>query len=169
MADRPYPKSNMPPARSTTGPAADKKPAIPSATWYDRSRAVQAERNRGRAIVAPDSRFVEYPSMRQFEVLTIPRSPSDLRQGAFDQVKALDLPRHIVSRTREGFRIGPAEAAATLGHYVGTVKGLNLFDAASQSGFESAAQKFVANPSEESLLAVEQYLNGLVPSERGEA
>jgi hypothetical protein len=125
------------------------------------------ERNTGRAIIAPPSGFVEYPSMRAYEVLTIPRAASDLRAGAFDEVKAIDLARHITSRVREGFQISPNEAASVLGHYVVTMKGLQLFDEHSQAGFEKQASQFTANPSEESLKGIEQYLNSLTPEARG--
>jgi hypothetical protein len=105
--------------------------------------------------------------MRAYEKLTIPRAASDLRAGPFDEILARDLGRHIVSRTREGLQISPGESVSVLGHYVVTMKGLGLFDERSQSGFEKAAEKFAASPSEESLQAVEQYLNSLTPELRG--
>jgi hypothetical protein len=169
MSNNPYPKSNMPPARSTTGVAATQQPVNPNSgrTLYDRSRAIATERNTGRAIIAPPSGFVEYPSMRTYEKLAIPRAASDLRMGAFDEVLAGDLARHITSRVKEGFRISPSEAVSVLSHYVGCMKGLALFDERSQSGFEKVASQFTANPSEQSFQVVEQYLNSLTPEARG--
>lgn len=167
--NNPYPKSNMPASRPTTGVAANSQPVNPNSgrTFFDTSRAQATERNVGRTIVAPPSGFVAYPSMRAYEVLTIPRAASDLRMGPFDEVKACDLARHISSRVREGFSISPNEAAAVLGHYTATTKGLQLFDAGSQTEFEKLGQQFAASPSEQSFQAVEQFLNGLVPTERG--
>ncbi len=169
MSNNPYPKSNMPPARSTTGVAVTQQPVSPNSgrTFFDRSRAQATERNTGRTIVAPPSGFVAYPSMRAYEVLTIPRAASDLRMGPFDEVKACDLARHITSRVKEGFQISPNEAVSVLGHYAATTKGLQLFDERSPSEFEKLASQFAASPSEQSFQVVEQFLNGLTPEARG--
>lgn len=169
MADNPYPKSAMPPKRSATGFGADRQPAIPGGrTIYDTSRAQQAARSKGPIIVAED-RSVSYPSMVWAEKLVVPRRDSDPRLGNFDEVLARDLGRHITSRVREGFRISPSEAAATLGHYTGVVRGLQLFDEKALASFEGMARQFNSNPTEQALSGVEQFLNGLVPEARGGA
>ena len=166
--NNPYPKSNMPAARSTTGVAATQQPVKPNSgrTLYDTSRAQQAARSKG-PILPPDRQRVSYPSMVKYELLVIPRPESDLRVGNFDEVLANDLGRHISSRVREGLRISPTAAVSELAHYVATMKGLSLFDEGSMADFEKLGQQFATNPSEESLKPVEQFLNGLVPTERG--
>jgi hypothetical protein len=105
--------------------------------------------------------------MTAYEVLTIPRRASDVRQGNFDSVRADRLAAHITSRVREGFRVSPSDAVDTLAHYVGCTKGLQLFDERSQSEFEKLASQFAASPSEQSFQVVEQYLNSLTPEARG--
>jgi hypothetical protein len=104
--------------------------------------------------------------MRDLEKLTIPRPASDIRLGRFDEVLARDLGRHISSRVKEGFRVSPSEAVGVLHHYVGSVRGLQLFDASSQADFEKLAARFAGDPSEKSFQAVEQYLNSLTPEAR---
>jgi hypothetical protein len=169
MPNNPYPKTHMPSDRITTGPAADRQPAIPGGiTWYDRSRAQAAERNKGRALVVPDDHSARYPSMRQYEVLAIPRPASDLRQGSFDSVRADHLTAHIASRVREGFRVSGNEAVSVLNHYVGTMKGLQLLDTSSQTKFETLSSQFAANPSEQSLNNVTQFLGTLTPEARND-
>ncbi len=167
MPDNLYPKSQMPPARSTTGFGADKQPAIPGGrTLYDTSRAQQTARAKGPIIVAED-RTVSYPSMVWAEKLVVPRRDSDPRLGNFDEVLARDLGRHIAGRVKEGFRISPAEAAATLGHYTGVVRGLQLFDEKALADFEGMARQFNSNPTEQALMGIENFMNGLVPEARG--
>lgn len=168
MSSNPYSRSNMPPARSTTGPAANAQPINLNSgkTLYDTSRAQQAARSKG-PILPPDRQRVSYPSMVKYELLVIPRPESDLRLGNFDEVLANDLGRHITSRVKEGFSVSPGEAVNTLNHYVGCTKGLQLFDKSSQAGFEAQASHFTANPTEESLKGIEQYLNSLTPELQG--
>jgi hypothetical protein len=162
----PYPKSNMPAARSNT--VVVSQPVNPNSgrTFFDTSRAQQAARGKGPILPAEGS-TTQYPSMVWATKLVIPRHPSDLRQGNFDEVLARDLGRFISSRVREALRIGADQARSVVAHYQGSVRGLGLFDENSQAGFEKMAAQFAASPSEESMQPVEQYLNGLVPEARG--
>lgn len=169
MPNNPYPKSNMPPARPTTGVQADRQPAIQHRTIYDATRAVQTARNKGAAIIVPEDRSVSYPSMAKYTVVAVPRPDSDLRMGRFDQVRALDIPRHIVERTRQGLSIHPSEGASVLNFYVATMKGLALFDGESQAHLEGLARQFSGNPSEESLKGIENFMSTLTPEARGGA
>lgn len=168
MSNSPYPKSNMPPARPTTGIEATRQPISPISgqTLYDRTRAQQAAKSRGPIIVAED-RSVSYPSMLWAAKLVVPRRDSDPRLGNFDEVLARDLGRHIASRVRQSLRISPAEAAATLGHYTGVVRGFELFDSQALADFEGMARQFNSNPTEQALMGIENFMNGLVPAERG--